>query len=202
MKYSHNFFENEAQARHFRALVGEMLLVFAFLAILVLSAAQWLGFRQASAQYLACNADALDFKMGLVAFVGHGARFSGGEMQSDQIARSGKYSLKLTEEHPYGFGYEVEHLRGNEHFSISAWRHGRGQGAEPGRIVASVDGYFWQATKAAVEVDDNGWEKITFEFSPPISCKNKLLKIFCWNSGDWPIYFDDLEIRTEWREKL
>ena len=200
MPYPNSFFDDREGAQQFGALLREMLLALAFLA-LVVGVGRWgLGFDQPATRYLACDAEALDFKRGLRAYVGQGARFAGGEMQSARLARSGNYAVELTRKHPYGMTYEEKHLRGNAHYRVAVWRHGGEREASRGKLVASVDGCFWQVTGEVVAREDSGWEQIAFEFSPPVECQQQLLKIFCWNEGRTPLYFDDLEIWVRYKE--
>ena len=129
-------------------------------------------------------------------YLNNGNYISGGALQSRDFAQNGKHSLRLDAEDPYGFNYSVP-FKGNEDITVSVWRFANNMNTEPGILVASGPCGFWKAGKEIVETLDNGWEKIQFTFSPPKKCKGKELSIYCWNSSQHPIYFDDLDIEIK-----
>ena len=121
---------------------------------------------------------------------------SGGHRISQDYAFSGSNSVKLTKEKAFGFGFDIPSLKGTEAITISVWRYAGSQSPEPGVIVGNIKGKYWEDCTTVVEHKE-GWERLECTLDPPFSCKGKDLSIYCWNRGNYPIYFDDLKVIVE-----
>ncbi len=148
-----------------------------------------------------CDAETLVSYQDLLHFDAQGQKFTGAMLQSSEVSHTGKYSMKLSPEHPFGFQSEVEGLWGNETVSLSIWRYSpdaAGQGAGKGAgVVAEVRGPYYSFNNKIVETSPEGWEKIEFSFRVDCRSEGKTLRIYCWNNTDVPVYFDDLELKIE-----
>ena len=51
-------------------------------------------------------------------------RYIAAGQRTDSIAHSGRYSLKLTKESPYGFTIDVDHVKRNEIIKADFWCYG------------------------------------------------------------------------------
>lgn len=194
-------FETLADRTQFFQTLKEFAYVLLFLVLVCVLGFMLLGFHTQKTQGLNCNAEEVRFFKKQQAFYQKGTYFSGGTMQSDDFAYAGKYSMKLTKEDAYGFQYEIPYLKGNEHITIAVWRFSNGKDSRNGIIVAAADG-MWKAGEEVVEKSEHGWEKIQLHFSPPPASKNRTLRIYCWNQGYEPIYFDELSIDIKLEEPL
>ena len=194
-------FENETQQMAFFKTLQEFLRLLLFSGIILVSVFLLLGLQEKKVLRLKCNAERVGKDLGLPAFVQKGHTFGGGKMQSREFAFTGDYSMRLDNLDPFGFQYELPYLKGNEKISASVWRYANGKNATTGILVASSKG-FWKAGEEVIEKAENGWEKISFEFSPPSESRNHPFKIYCWNNGNSPIWFDDLEIEIRYEEPL
>lgn len=194
-------FENDIQRMAFTKTLKEFIRVLLFLGFVLGSGYLLLGLQDRQVLRLKCNAETLGKHLGLSAFIQNGNAFSSGKMQSDEFAFSGKYSMRLDNADPFGFQYDLPYLKGNEKITASVWRFADGKNATTGILVASSKG-FWKAGEEVIEKSENGWEKISFSFVLPPESKNYPLKIYCWNNGNAPVWFDDLEIEIRYEEPL
>ncbi len=190
--------EREAAFRRTRREFGRTLLFWGLLGAL---AAWWLGLFEPQKETLLCDAETTGLYRADTALRADGKWFDIGGERSTACALSGKHSIRLTPEKPYGFSYRLR-VRGYERFRVRVWRKApRGRRAEPGVLVASVGHIFWKSGRRVIERRDDGWEHLEFEFELPFRAKDKTLQIFCWNSATYPLWFDDLEINIDRRQR-
>ncbi len=194
-------FESSIQRQLFFKTLREFSYVFLFTLILLGLAYVVFGIPTRKTETFRCGAEYKRMYQGLQSYYNKGTYFSGGSAQSDKFAFSGTHSIKLTKENPFGFGFNLPYLKGNENITISVWRFSDGKDSRKGIVVASSDG-MWKAVEDVVEKSEHGWEKVQLNFIPPAASKNRTLKIYCWNNGHEPIYFDELEIEIKREEKL
>lgn len=194
-------FESAVQRNSFFYVLKELGYVLFFMLLVCTAAYFLLGLNQSKSEQFACNAETVRKNKGLKSFYQNGTYFTGGKMQTDKFALYGEHSMELTKDDAFGFEFEWPYLRGNETFTVSVWRFSNGKDSRRGIIVASAKG-MWKSGEEVVEKSDSGWEKIQFEFTPPPESKNQTLKIYCWNNGHEPIYFDDLSIQIQREEPL
>ncbi|NOR86932.1 MAG: hypothetical protein GQ527_04935 [Bacteroidales bacterium] len=110
---------------------------------------------------------------------------------SDQESYSGNHSILLTGKKVFGLSTKFHQLKGNDHFLLSVWRKdpsGKAALVVQGDKTSSI----YIARKEAVEVGENGWERLEIEIEIPpnvhyISC-------YTWKIGADSAFFDDLEI--------
>jgi len=195
------FFETTVHRDKFFQTLKEFAYVILFLALVCGLGFILLGLQEDRMQRIRCDAEQVRLFKKDQAFYQEGDYLPGGTMQSDDFAHGGTYSMKLTKEDAYGFQYEIPYLKGNENIMVSVWRFSNGKDSRNGIIVAAAEG-MWKAGEEVVEKSENGWEKIQFIFSPPPASKNRTLKIYCWNKGYEPIYFDDFAIDIKLEERL
>jgi uncharacterized membrane protein len=125
-----------------------------------------------------------------------GLIFSSGNLQSDEKAHNGKYSIKLTKEAHYGMTVKIKGIKVREKFGISVWRLANDNNAT---IIASStsDNKFYNGETVVVKKDEKGWELIQKAFVVPFELPDNELAIYLWNNSDQPVYFDDLQISRE-----
>ena len=194
-------FISDVQRRDFFLTLKQFMITMLFLGILLSAGYLFLGLQNRKVLSLECNAETLGKNLGELAFIQNGYAFSNGKMQSNEFAFSGKNSIRLDNTNPFGFMFELPYLKGNEQIRASVWRYANGKNTSGGIMVASAKG-FWKAGEEVIEKSDSGWEKIHFSFSPPPKCKNQSFELYCWNNGNTPIWFDDLEIEISYEEEL
>ncbi len=117
-------------------------------------------------------------------------KLSNSEGRSTEQVRTGKYSVKLVKERPYGMAISLKGVKPDDYFYVTVWRKG------DGHLCASDDNPngFYKATNTVVETDSAGWQKLSLEFYVPYGYKKEYLKILLANFGTEPVYFDDLTI--------
>ena len=125
-----------------------------------------------------------------------GLVFHNAGVQNNLYAHGGKYSVRLTQETPFGMTAKIEHVVAGERFEISVWRKARNDDA---KIIAcsSLENSYYNDTYTVEKEDGKGWELLKKRFVVSQNWPNHELKIYLWNSGKDTAYFDDLHIIRE-----
>ncbi|MBK8501991.1 MAG: DUF2142 domain-containing protein [Saprospiraceae bacterium] len=112
------------------------------------------------------------------------------DRRTDEAARSGKYSVKLSAEHPYGFTYRYYEGHYGDIFQVEVWRLG-----DSGSIAISGDSgkEFYAGTNEADLTTQDGWSKLSFEYTIETEMHSKEIGIYLFNKNE-ASYFDDLTI--------
>ncbi|MCI5080224.1 MAG: hypothetical protein MRY78_00955 [Saprospiraceae bacterium] len=173
------------------AQFGRALLL--WVALLLLAAWNF-GFLDSNETVISTSAEEIGYYQGTPVFWSNKHAITGANFRTEEYAKSGQYSVKLTPKNPYGLGYDIPMLRGNESIVVSVWRFAPDKQQANGKLVSQVFDSFWNGCEEVVETVD-GWQKIQCTIDPPFSSKGKPLKIYCWNAGQSPVYFDDLNIK-------
>ena len=184
---------SEKKAKY-NAILKEFIQVMLFLAFLGGMTLWFLKDYQKSRKVYICDAEQVELWFGKKQFVSGKSVFSGGNLQSNLWAHSGKNSIQLDASNPFGFEITFETLRGNEIVAISVWRYAEGRNLQDGQLLASIPGHFYEAAVEAKEFDENGWQRLELWFRLNASVTNKNLKIYCWNPTERKVWFDDLRI--------
>jgi hypothetical protein len=123
---------------------------------------------------------------------------SHGWLQSDELARSGKYSIKMSPDIEYALKVEINELYPGQDVECCVWRYFKDN--EESYLIASADdpGIFYEGTNEVAELDNQDWEKLCLKFSipdrdPPL----EKVSFYVWNKGKGEVYFDDLRITLD-----
>ena len=187
---------------NFRNVSREFLLTMAFWLALLLFGAAGLGLLQPRQASFRCGAEEVVQYQAEPFFKGKGALFSGAPRQTDKFSFEGNYSLAVFPDNPYGFELKVPNLTGTEQLELEVWRYVENGGPASGHIVAEVPGLMWQSCNEAVEVRDNGWQRLFCTLEVPANSRNRELKVYCWNSGPDPVFFDNIRVNVKRRYPL
>ena len=112
-------------------------------------------------------------------------------IQTEEKSHSGKYSVKLSSQHPFGFTHEVYGAKKGDRIKASVWRHGK-----TGSIVISEfakDGVYSSASNV-FEKEDSGWQHLETEFFVPRDMLKTELRIYIYYAESDSSYFDDFRI--------
>ena len=112
-------------------------------------------------------------------------------LQCTKHARSGKYSLALSSQNPYGFNYITYSSIPGDEFIVEAWRLG-----QTGEIIMAGDlgKAFYLSSSRVVETDSRGWEKLQLSYVLRQYLDGKDIWIYLYNNKNDTSYFDDLTI--------
>jgi hypothetical protein len=107
--------------------------------------------------------------------------------------RSGSYSFSLPSMDTYAMEYELRNVKPGQIYIISIWRLG---GDNQASVVVSSKqaGQFYAKSKGFTETDEKGWGKLLLTIKVPEKFTEDRLKVYLWNHGNSPAWFDDLEI--------
>ena len=117
--------------------------------------------------------------------------FEGANLQSTQHSISGKKSIKLSKDSPFGMKTSISVKKGN-FIKIKVWSYSI---SNNGVIVASADKIdeFYKSSSSIIRTKNN-WKLLELSFYVTQNLTNNKLNIYLWNSGNKDIYFDDLII--------
>jgi hypothetical protein len=118
-------------------------------------------------------------------------RLGGGENQSADAHRNGRYSVKLSPAAPYSFAYTFKNLDARDMVEVEAWQKGTGA-----VLVVSGKGKdcgdFYFPGQTICYSDTNGWTKIHMIFSMWQHCNGSEAGFYLFNPGQSTIYVDDV----------
>ncbi|MGP8214140.1 MAG: DUF2079 domain-containing protein [Bacteroidia bacterium] len=115
---------------------------------------------------------------------------SPGTLDSIKI-RNGKYSCKITKDNPYGMTMSDTAFTTGTLLAVSIWRYAEND-SNRGYLVISCGKDFYLANNIPVSQDSKGWKELFAYVRVPADHSN--FKIYAWNSGNTPVWFDDLKI--------
>jgi uncharacterized membrane protein len=110
---------------------------------------------------------------------------------STSRSRSGSHSLLVSPERRFNTAFCPKDINKMKYLSVSVWSLCT---AEQAHVVASIGKNFYLESHAAEEVDPAGWKRLSLNFWIPRHLNRKRLRIYLWNSGTQPAYFDDLQL--------
>ncbi len=116
---------------------------------------------------------------------------------STEVSRSGGNSIILTAQNPYSHSVKINDIDLIRYMEISVWCYCKGN---EGIIVASNNKDFYQSSNEYELTEESGWKKIVLMFWVPEKPFPKNYSFYLWNSGQEPIYFDDLQIVKMYKE--
>ena len=124
-------------------------------------------------------------------FVNNGNFFIGSSSQSSKKARSGKFSVGIHKDDPYGISYEIKDVKKGDVIQASVWKH---KDRKSGKLVISTgDPINSQYEYAQFFIkEEKKWGKIEMFFIAQHNYQKVV--VFAHNSDEEPVYFDDLKI--------
>lgn len=110
---------------------------------------------------------------------------------STEYAFSGKTSIYVNKNNPYGFGLQFEVFT-NDKFRVTVWR--KKTEIRSSLVITNKQNsnYYFAEEKAIQSIGD--WEKIQMEIEIPPIIHNTILKIYVLNNNEENVYFDDLRV--------
>lgn len=116
------------------------------------------------------------------------------------VAFSGKHSVLLTPEKPYGISIELDSVQACEQITVTAWRLGNQRSAGSVIRAPNVDVLHSFEREFVDRETDDGWMRLRHELSVPADFNQGKLHVYIWNPVIDSIWIDDVEIirrRTE-----
>ena len=120
-------------------------------------------------------------------------KFENNSNQSNEVVRSGKYSIKLPSYNTFAMGILLDSIHPGQHYKVSAWRKG-GKGNAFLVATSEKQGEFYLQNCEYYKTDEKSWNKVTLDFSIPSTYSTNKLKVYLWNNGNEAVYFDDFTI--------
>jgi uncharacterized membrane protein len=162
--------------------------------VILLKKGSYSPLKQSSAgvtELINCNAEIISADS-LFYMTSNNMKLEGGKFRSSRVSRSGKFSVELTPENPYGMSYRPAEVSAFDSIQIIVWRY---PASSSGNLVVSCGEKLYQVSNTGKEIDSLGWEKLTLNLMVPGNIPTKDFVVYAWNSGKKPVYFDDMSIR-------
>ncbi len=120
--------------------------------------------------------------------------FGNANSRTSEIARSGKYAIKMDEKIEFALEYILDSVKSGEMYEIEVWRKSDNYS---GRLVvgATKANIFYKAQNDFIISEKNGWNLIRIKFTVTPEMNDETLKIHLWNKDKELVYFDDMTIK-------
>lgn len=118
-------------------------------------------------------------------------------LRSTNYVYSGKHSLKLNTQNPYGADMDIS-VRPGDFLRIRAWRYSKENSGL--LVVSGKSGDFYRAGARQIAKADSGWEFIELAFYLPKSYLGEYVSFYLWQNGQEDVYFDDIRIEIYRRD--
>ncbi len=148
--------------------------------------------------YVLCNAEKIDLGRNKFKSTSKVFFFDGVEQISTERAFSGKNSILLNHEQPFGFTTKLGYVLAGERYDISVKRFpADGKGC----IVAQAqDANLWYQTQSAgVPAQNSEWEEMVLTVVIPDFLNGQEIIVYCYNPLDENAWYDDIKISIERR---
>jgi hypothetical protein len=120
--------------------------------------------------------------------------FTGGKLQTDVTAHTGKYAIYTMPKKAFAFSYTIRHAGPDWYFRVSVWRKSKDEHKGVLVVAAKDSRVLYMATAVPFGQPDNGWQKLEMEvYTPPTFYRDEIT-FYVWNNSDDTIYFDDMVI--------
>lgn len=110
------------------------------------------------------------------------------------VAFSGKHSVLLTADHPYGVSVELDDVQPCEQITVTAWR--RGHQGSAGIVIRAPDvNVLHDFERYFVDDEqDGGWMHLRHELTVPSYYEQDILHVYLWNPVPDSIWVDDVRV--------
>lgn len=114
------------------------------------------------------------------------------DMRTDEKARSGKYSVKITKGKPYALTTKIPSVKAGENYFIYCYKFA--DHADVGIVCSgeNPDDFYVANFRAGRKA--HNWQKLSLNITIPSRLNNKELVVYIWNRSRKVSYIDDLRI--------
>ena len=144
-----------------------------------------------------CGAEnKVEIEGGRFVFRADNADFTVGEIQTNEFAFEGDYSVEMDSIHPYGMSLILTGIKKGEFFKASVWQK---ETIHQGSLICSVTGgtkFHLSSNENGINAFKNGWMKHVLQFEAVTDLDSVTFFLFTGgNIGEESVYFDNLEIK-------
>jgi hypothetical protein len=137
-----------------------------------------------------CGAEVTNGKV----FKSDGNEFMNGQTQSDEKARSGKYSSKLDQENLYSVGLKLVNPKPRTTYKAEIWVNKPNGGKTFLAVAGEKPSKFYQHTEVVSKIDKNNWQLLETVFTIPDGAKTTYSIYLFKEKNDKIVYADDFRI--------
>ena len=124
-------------------------------------------------------------------FIAGNYQLKGGDSQTSEYSKSGKYSAILDKTHEFGISYTIDNVKKGDVILFSAWRYSIGN---VGSLIITdkAEGGQYEST-GRVQYSENEWGFIEVYFLAEKDCES--VHLFAHNPNEKTAYFDDVTVK-------
>jgi hypothetical protein len=111
---------------------------------------------------------------------------------SDEKARSGQKSVKLTQKSKYAPKIKLSGIKPKDHVEISIWYYSLNKNTI--QLVAEGIDSYKHHNSTPDSLDNQDWKRLVLSFWVPENESVSEASTFFWNSGSEPVYIDDIQV--------
>jgi uncharacterized membrane protein len=117
-----------------------------------------------------------------------------GGIINDSVYHSGRSSLLLSKDRPFGFTYKFKHLGAGDLIEMSAWQKGDSAQMIISNGSDTVARFYYNYGDIKY-TDSKGWKRMEYAFTIPEDhpASDSLVGFYIWNPTKEKIYIDDLK---------
>lgn len=114
----------------------------------------------------------------------------------EEVARNGKRSIRLTQKNPYSHSISLPDIDSIAYLQIQVWvKDTEGKAF----VVVSGDNELYECTNESKDAESSGWKKLSLNLWIPQNPIPQNTRIYFWNAGSEPAWFDDLLITKNYK---
>lgn len=148
--------------------------------------------KNSTTDYLFCSAENVYNDSVFMAENNSSIYLGGLKLLSDDISRTGNYSLKLDSIHRFAFTTKQK-LTPNVMYELSFWQYGD---YEKSLAIVQQDTNLYLKSSTIIDKDSSGWYKKSLIFTIPENLKDKNIQLYVWNASNGEVYIDDFTLKT------
>jgi hypothetical protein len=129
-------------------------------------------------------------------FVSGPHQFGNGLSQSDQRARSGRFSSALgpSDRMQFGMNFTLEDPVPGALYRAEVWRLAVGRARGYLAVQGKGKTHFYRTQQLASQRDPQGWDRLRIHFQVPPDVPPEAMEIYVYADGRDTVYFDDLSL--------
>jgi len=118
----------------------------------------------------------------------------GADFQSDKMARSGNYSIRVDSLPKNALQGTVDNIKIGDEIHLQIWRSGIEK--KNGKVFLQIGNQIYLSSSQAVKTDGD-WDLLEFDFAVPMEFKGEGMRWYVANTGTEEVFFDDFSLSVK-----
>ena len=139
-----------------------------------------------------CNADSLTENRTCFMTSLPGLFAGNANTRTNKEAHSGKYSIVLNKDNPYGFTMRLKYISPHEKMRITVWT--KNNKDQAGIVISAPDAKYLYRLSGVPDPENLDWKLLSLDVTFYEACPFRKVDFYLWNHGEGSVFFDDLKI--------